>query len=127
MPNSRAQRYLRLLREVGRELNEKPTSEMVKHVATLRLMRENLQIRLLAGERINPADVLALDAALKQYLPQGKPIKVEIEIVDSVPQRDPPPPPPDPPAAPAPTSSADDRLRSMYDSLNNAIQWGLIK
>jgi hypothetical protein len=27
----------------------------------------------------------------------------------------------------ASTSSADDRLRSMYDSLNNAIQWGLLK
>jgi hypothetical protein len=54
---------------------------------------------------------------------------------------DAPRPPPEPEPAPltadanwwkgtprsAPSSSADDRLRSMYDSLNNAIQWGLIK
>lgn len=108
--NSRTKRYLGLLRQVARELDEKPNAEIVKHVATLRLMRESLQIRLLAGERINPSDVLALDAALKQYLPQGKPITVQIEVVDPVPLPEPSPPTPPPtetkPSPPAPLPAA---------------------
>ena len=79
--NSRAKRYQRLLRQVARELDEKPNSEVVKHVSTFRLLRENLLIRLLAGERLDPADILKVDEALKQYLPQGKPLAVKVEIV----------------------------------------------
>jgi hypothetical protein len=71
--NSRAKRYQTLLRQVALELDEKPNSEVVKHVSTFRLLRENLHIRLLAGERVDPADILkVLDEALKQYLPQGQ-------------------------------------------------------
>jgi hypothetical protein len=80
--NSCTRRYKKLLRQVARELDEKPDAEVVKHVATLRLMRENVQIRLLEGERVDAADVLRLDEALKQYLPQGKPLSVQVTIVN---------------------------------------------
>ena len=69
-------------------------------------MRENLQIRLLAGERVDPSDVLKLDDALKQYLPQGKPIAVEITIVNPDPQPEPPP------SAPPPTETKPSPLAS---------------
>jgi hypothetical protein len=103
--NSRTRRYQRLLRQVARELDEKATAEVVKHVSTLRLMRENLMIRLLAGERVDPGDVVKLDEALKQYLPQGKPITVTLEIVHPSPPSEPPPPDPSP-STPPPTGDA---------------------
>jgi hypothetical protein len=80
--NSRAKRYQTLLRQVARELDEKPNSEVVKHVSTFRLLRENQLIRLLAGERVDPADILKVDEALKQYLPQGKPLSVKVVFVN---------------------------------------------
>jgi hypothetical protein len=110
--NSRAKRYQRLLRQVARELDEKPNTEMVKHVSTLRLMRENLQIRLLEGHHVDPGDILKIDEALKQYLPQGKPLSVRLDIVEGVSicpkcgwkgKTADLPPPPDPEPPPAPT------------------------
>ena len=80
--NSRAKRYQTLLRQVARELDEKPNSEIVKHVSTFRLLRENLLIRLLAGERVDPADILKVDEVLKKYLPQGKPLSVKVVFVN---------------------------------------------
>jgi hypothetical protein len=122
--NSRTKRYQRLLRQVARELDEKPTTEIVKHVATLRLMRESLQIRLLAGERVDPSDVLKLDEALKQYLPQGKPITVHVEIVDSSPHEPlPPPPPPDPPpSAPPPTDTKPSPPAPLPAAASNVVE-----
>lgn len=58
--NSRTKRYQRLLRQVARELDERPTTEMVKHVATLRLMRENLQITRLVLRCLKPRLLLAI-------------------------------------------------------------------
>ena len=112
--NSRAKQYQRLLRQVALELDKKPNSEVVKHVSTFRLLRENLQIRLLAGERVDPADILKVAEALKQYLPQGKPLSVKVTIVNGTrvccpgcklefdPRTDKSvTPPPDPPAPPS--------------------------
>lgn len=82
--NSRARRYKKLLRQVARELDEKPAAEVVKHVATFRLLRENLQIRLLEGRDVDPGDLLKVDDVLKQYLPRGKPLSVEVKIVDGI-------------------------------------------
>jgi hypothetical protein len=80
--NNRAKRYHKLLRQVARELDEKPNSEIVRHVATFRLLRESLQIRLLEGQHVDPGDVLKIDEALRQYLPQGKPLSVKVVIVN---------------------------------------------
>ena len=82
--SSRAKRYAHLLGEVAAELNEKPDTDLVKHVATMRLMREAIQIRLLAGERVDPADILKIDDALKQYVPHRKPPLVELVVVEGV-------------------------------------------
>jgi hypothetical protein len=82
-------------------------SEVVKHLSTIKLMRENLQIRLLAGERVDPLDVVKIDECLKRYLPQGKPIEVNVQFVDSLPTPDTPsptPPMPTPPTSPPPTT-----------------------
>lgn len=111
MSSSRTELYKKLLRQVAKELDEKPSAEIVKHVATLRLMRKNLQIRLLTGERIDPGDIVKLDEALRHYLPAGKPIKVDINIVPSVgpapdtPSPSSPPPDPSPPSTPPPTET----------------------
>jgi hypothetical protein len=97
--SSRAELYKKLLKQVARELGEKTTADIVKHVATIKLMRENIQIRLLAGERVDPADVVKIDECLKRYLPAGKPLKVEVEFVGPEPSSTPPSPTP-PPALP---------------------------
>jgi hypothetical protein len=106
MADSRVATYKRLLRETAKQLGEKTDTEVVRHVATLRMARENLQVQLLRGERIDPADLIKLDAALKQYLPQGKPLEVTINIVDRKPGQsspEPPDPPPTPPTSPPPS------------------------
>jgi len=102
--SSRVELYKTLRKQVAKELGEKPNTEIVKHVATLRLMRENLQIRLLAGERVDPLDVLKLDEALKKYLPQGAPLEVNVRFVDG---DDPAPDTPPPTPAPSPPTPAD--------------------
>jgi hypothetical protein len=107
--DSRVATYKRLLRETAKQLGEKTDTEVVRHVATLRMARENLQVQLLRGERIDPNDLIKLDAALKQYLPQGKPIELTVHFVDKHGTRMdglPPPdltPPPTPPTSPPPS------------------------
>jgi hypothetical protein len=103
---SRVDLYKKLLRQVAKQLGEKTTADIVKHVATLKLMRENIQIRLLAGERVDPGDVVKIDECLKRYLPDRAPLKVEVEFIDSLPSEPTPdPPPPEPPPAPPPTDT----------------------
>lgn len=82
--SSRGEQFKKLCREAGRQLSVKAHSELAKHVATLRLMREQLQVKLLNGAHVDPADILKLDEALKRYLPAHEPIKVEIEICRSL-------------------------------------------
>jgi hypothetical protein len=109
---SRTDLYKKLLKQVAKELGEKTAADIVKHVATLKLMRENIQIRLLAGERVDPLDVLKLDECLKRYLPQGKPVTVTVRFVDGdEPLPDAPPPsspspPPSPPSGPTPETTS---------------------
>jgi hypothetical protein len=98
--SSRVELWKKLLKQTAKQLGEKPTAEIVKHLATLRLMRENLQIRLLAGERVDPTDILKLDEALAKFLPQGKPIEVTLNIVESDPAPDTPSPTPSPSSTP---------------------------
>jgi hypothetical protein len=84
MPKQPTNRLKRIIREVCADLGCKPDDELCRHVSTLRLMRENMQARLVVGERVDPSDLLAVDAALKAYLPQGKPATIEVKIVDGL-------------------------------------------
>src|SRR6516165_4044021 len=72
MAKQPADRIRRIEKEVCRDLDCKPDDEICRHVTTLRLMRENMQAKLVLGERVDPSDLLAVDAAIKQYLPQGR-------------------------------------------------------
>jgi hypothetical protein len=79
-----ADRLRRIEREVCADLNVAPDDELCRHVSTLRLMRENMQAKLVVGERVDPDDLLRVDAALKAYLPQGKPATIEVKIIDGL-------------------------------------------
>jgi hypothetical protein len=84
MPKQPAGRLRRIEQEVCRDLNLSPDDELCRHVSTLRLMRENMQAKLVLGERVDPDDLLRVDAALKAYLPQGKPATIEVKVVDGL-------------------------------------------
>jgi hypothetical protein len=84
MPKQPANRLRRIEREVCRDLDCSPDDELCRHVSTLRLMRENMQARLVVGERVDPGDLLAVDAALKQYLPAGKPATISVQVVEKL-------------------------------------------
>ena len=77
-------RYRRIVKEVCADLGCEPDDEICRHVAVLRVMRENMQGKLLLGERVDPGDLLAVDAALKQYLPAGKPATISVQIVQKL-------------------------------------------
>src|SRR5262249_7315767 len=62
----------------------KPDSELCRHVGTLRLMRENLQSKLLLGERVDPDDIRKLDAALKAYMPKREAPEISVHIVKTL-------------------------------------------
>jgi hypothetical protein len=79
-----ADRLRRIEKEVCADLDCKPDDELCRHVTTLRLMRENMQAKLVLGERVDPDDLLAVDAALKQYLPQGKPATINVQVVQKL-------------------------------------------
>jgi hypothetical protein len=77
-------RYRRIVKEVCADLKIEADSDLCKHVATLRLARENMQSKLLLGERVDIKDMLDLDAALKKYLPEREAPEIEIKIVSGV-------------------------------------------
>src|SRR5262249_29092988 len=70
--------------EVAEKQGCAATDEIALHIATLRLARENLTARLIAGATINPDHLLRLDEAIKPYLPAAKPTQVKIHIVEGV-------------------------------------------
>jgi len=79
-----ADRLKRIEKEVCADLECQPDDEICRHVSTLRLMRENMQAKLLVGERVAPDELLAVDAALKAYLPQGKPMTIAVQLVETL-------------------------------------------
>ena len=97
--DKRVSEYKRLLKETAKQLGESTDSEVCRHVASFKVLRANLLAKMLLGETVDPGHLIEIDRVLKQYLPQGKPIKVEIEIVHG---KGPALPPPDPPS-PLPT------------------------
>jgi hypothetical protein len=81
MKIEREKLYQELLKRAALMLNQDTDAEVTKHVATFLLLRENLQVRALAGERVDPDDLFKCDEVLKQYLPQGKPLVVQWQLV----------------------------------------------
>jgi hypothetical protein len=72
--------YRQLVKEAARQFRCKPTSELARHVATLRLARSTFAERLVAGRDIDPAALLRIDEALRQYMPTGEPAGVRFTI-----------------------------------------------
>jgi hypothetical protein len=77
-------RYKAVLKEVAADLKIEADSELCQHVATLRLLREGVQARILRGERVAVDDVLTLDQALKAYLPERKAPRIQVSFVEGV-------------------------------------------
>lgn len=77
-------RYKAILKEVAADLEIEADSELCAHVATLRMVREGIQARILRGERVAVDDVLALDQAPKAYLPERKTPHIQVSFVEGV-------------------------------------------
>jgi hypothetical protein len=76
--------YKRLRRDAGRELGCAATDEAAVTLANYRFVRATLQHRLVAGAVINVNELLALDAAIKAILVEGRktrPTTVTIQLV----------------------------------------------
>jgi hypothetical protein len=80
MTVARAVRYRTLVKEAAKQLRCKPSSELAKHVGTLRLARETFAERLIGGRDVDPGSLLKLDHALKVYMPADGPPAVQLTI-----------------------------------------------
>jgi hypothetical protein len=76
-----SERFRAILKSVAADLKVTTDSDLCRHVATLRLARENMQHKLLLGERVDIKDLLDLDAALKRHLPERDPMQINVKIV----------------------------------------------
>jgi hypothetical protein len=85
-------RFKQLCRDAARSLGVAPDHDRATAAATLKLMFEQLQVRLLEGERIDPSILLKLTDAIMEIAPPVPP-KVKLEIVDSVGPSETPKPP----------------------------------
>jgi hypothetical protein len=72
-PVSRVRQYKQFLRDAARDLRVKPSSEAAQSLATMRMtarmLREQVQMRLLNGQISNPDLLLKLEASLREYMP----------------------------------------------------------
>jgi hypothetical protein len=87
-------RFKALCRDAGRQLGVSADHDRATTAATLKLMFEQLQVRLLEGERIDPGMLLKLTDAIMQIAPPVPPV-VKLQIVDSVGPSETPKPAPD--------------------------------
>ena len=79
--NSRADKYRKTIRATAKQLGVPPSSELARHVSLLKMMREQIEIRLIDGRGDpDPDSLLKLDAALRQYMPTGEPAGVQFTI-----------------------------------------------
>jgi hypothetical protein len=77
--SSNVARFKQLCRETAEQLNVSPDDPRVEHVASLKLGRETLTAKLIAGQDdADPAVLLRFDEAIKAYLPQSKPPRIEL-------------------------------------------------
>jgi hypothetical protein len=77
-------RFRAIIRSVAADLKIEPDSDLCRHVATLRLARENMQSELLLGERVDIKDLLALDEAIKRHMPERETPEIEVQYVSSI-------------------------------------------
>jgi len=79
--NSRADKYRKTIRATAKQLGVPPSSELARHVSLLKMMREQIEIRLIDGRGdLDPHSLLKLDAALRQYLPVAEPARAKLVI-----------------------------------------------
>jgi len=79
--NSRVDKYRKTIRATAKQLGVPPSSELARHVSLLKMMREQIEIRLIDGRGDpDPDSLLKLDAALHQYMPTGEPAGVQLTI-----------------------------------------------
>jgi hypothetical protein len=111
---SRIDLWKKLARETAKTLGERRDYEIVKHIVSLKMLAENLRVRILGGEVVDPVIVLRLDEALRRYLPAGKPLSVQIEVVGG---SNPTPDTPSPtPPTPTPPDSPPDPAKPTIDA-----------
>src|SRR5262245_39266145 len=77
-------RHQRIVKELCPGLQIKHDSDVAKHHRHLRLARENLQAKLLVGDRVDIGDLLELDEALRRYLPEREQPEINVKIVSGV-------------------------------------------
>jgi hypothetical protein len=135
---SRAELYQNLLKEAARELRCKVNDERCKNLAVLRLCREVISSKLVAGKDIDPNALRWLSEQLEKYTPPAEPASVSVSIQPvtlcakcrAEIEREPDPPPPasrtDPPpsaltqakpsAAKPPTNVVSLKPRSTHEA-----------
>jgi len=73
--NSRADKYRKTIRATAKQLGVPPSSELARHVSLLKMMREQIEIRLIDGRGdLDPHSLLKLDAALRHTCPPPNPL-----------------------------------------------------
>jgi len=77
-------RYQRIAEQVCKDLGCEPESDLCRHVAMLRAVRENLLADALLHRRVSPADVLGIDEALKAYLPKREDPEIHVHVIRSL-------------------------------------------
>jgi hypothetical protein len=81
---SRAELYRRLLRQAARELRCRITDERCKNLAVLRLCREVISSRLVAGKDIDANALRWLSEQLERYAPAAAPASVSVVLQPTV-------------------------------------------
>ena len=74
--------YQTLLAAAAEQLGRPVTSEQVKDLACIRMMRETVTLNLIAGRNVDPSALRWLIEELAKFSPPEPPIKVEIEHVE---------------------------------------------
>jgi hypothetical protein len=79
--DSRIERFNVLCGEVADRLGGKPEDDVVQYVAQLKLKREDLLARDLAGERVDVVDLRWIADALAKYESISEPIKITLTCI----------------------------------------------
>jgi hypothetical protein len=79
-PN-RVERFNQLCGEEAGKLHGKPEDDAVQYVAQLKLKREDLLARDLAGEKVDVADLRWIADALAKYESISEPIKITLTCI----------------------------------------------
>ena len=115
--NSRADKYRKTIRATAKQLGVPPSSELARHVSLLKMMREQIEIRLIDGRGDpDPDSLLKLDATLRQYLPFAEPAGVQLVIKAArlchrcKAELEAEPPPPLPPVPPSVAAEGSDNV-----------------